>query len=199
MSSACSTNSIGKRSISTPWRAITPLLPLLACRFSAENLFGLGPELTPVYRHILFQYRAKNPHTDFGSPYYSSHANNKHHKSHHNNRKHGYPGLNNGVVLMNFERIRKSKLYGELLSAENVQRIANKYEFKGHLGDQDYFTLLGHEFPSMIYRMECAWNRQLCTWWKEHGYGDVFDAYFQCEGRIHLYHGNCNSRIPESR
>lgn len=184
-----------------------------AHRFSADNLFGLAPELTPVYRHILYQYRAKNPYSDFGNPYYSAttlHASSgKHHKKHNpniggsssggsgNNRKHGYPGLNSGVVLIDFDRIRKSKLYADLLRAENVQRIANKYEFKGHLGDQDYYTLIGYEHPSLIYRMDCVWNRQLCTWWKEHGYSDIFDTFFQCEGRIHLYHGNCNSRVPE--
>jgi len=38
---------------------------------------------------------------------------------------------------------------------------------------------------------------QLCTWWKDHGYSDIFDAYFRCEGNIKMYHGNCNTRIPE--
>lgn len=163
------------------------------CRFSSDNLFGLAPELTPVYRHILYKYRAKNPNTNFGNPYYPSI---KHTKKKHT-IKHGYPGLNSGVVLMDFEKIRKSKLYNENLNSENVMRLAHKYLFKGHLGDQDYYTLLGYEFPSMIYRLDCIWNRQLCTWWKEHGYSDIFDTFFHCEGKIRLYHGNCNTRVPE--
>lgn len=185
-------------------------------RFSSDNLFGLSPELTPVYHHILHEYRAKNPNTNFGKPYYPSSAlhlqqqielqqmqqqqqqqlqpirmkSKKH-------IKHGYPGLNSGVVLLDFEKIRKSKLYEDCLKPENVRRIAKKYYFKGHLGDQDFYTLLGYEFPSLIYRLDCIWNRQLCTWWKENGYSAIFDTFFHCEGKIRLYHGNCNTRVPE--
>lgn len=175
-------------------------------RFSEDNLFGLAPELTPVYRHILYKYRAKNPNTNFGNAYYPSmttvasaaiaksplKANNK--KKH---LRHGYPGLNSGVVLMDFDKIRRSKLYAENLKGDNVNRITKKYFFKGHLGDQDYYTLLGYEFPSLIYRLDCVWNRQLCTWWKDHGYSEIFDTFFHCEGKIRLYHGNCNTRVPE--
>lgn len=136
--------------------------------------------------------------------------------------KHGYPGLNSGVVLLDFDKIRRSKLYETNLQPDNVNRIAKKYWFKGlfllhitavslvifylffsrfnhkgHLGDQDFYTLLGYEFPSMIYRLDCIWNRQLCTWWKENGYSDIFDTFFHCEGKVRLYHGNCNTRVPE--
>lgn len=185
-------------------------------RFSEDNLFGLAPELTPVYRHILYKYRGKNPNTNFGNAYYpsmttissSSAINGKtssikfdNNNNNSNNKKkhlhHGYPGLNSGVVLMDFDKIRKSKLYAENLKAINVNRITKKYYFKGHLGDQDYYTLLGYEFPSLIYRLDCVWNRQLCTWWKDHGYSEIFDKFFHCEGKIRLYHGNCNTRVPE--
>ena len=46
--------------------------------------------------------------------------------------------------------------------------------------------------------LDCTWNRQLCTWWRDHGYSDVFDAYFRCEGHVKIYHGNCNTPIPEA-
>ncbi|XP_055838200.1 xyloside xylosyltransferase 1 [Episyrphus balteatus] len=173
-------------------------------RFSPENLFGLSPELTPVYRHILYRYRANYPNTNFGSSYYPSSAalgapslsgGNKH--KHNKHIKHGYPGLNSGVVMLHLRKIRLSQLYQENLKEVNVRKMANKYSFKGHLGDQDFYTLLGYEFPSLIYRLDCVWNRQLCTWWKDHGYSEVFDTYFHCEGKIRLYHGNCNTRVPE--
>ncbi|XP_073813298.1 xyloside xylosyltransferase [Musca autumnalis] len=200
-------------------------------RFSADHLFGLAPELTPVYRHILYRYRANYPQTDFGSPFYLPpsqqqqqqqqlaanellHNNNmvseesslvlhNTHKMHKLDRyhggaaKHGYPGLNSGVVLLHLERIRKSPLYHRQLQDSQVRKLTTKYMFKGHLGDQDFFTLLGYEFPNLIYRLDCVWNRQLCTWWKDHGYSDVFDKYFTCKGRIKMYHGNCNARVPE--
>lgn len=164
----------------------------------------MAPELTPVYRHILYRFRAQNPRTNFGNPYYPKSALKGNsgvggdggqiiHKRIH----HGYPGLNSGVVMMNLDRIRKSNLYANNLREENVDRLVEKYSFKGHLGDQDFYTLLGYEFPGLIYELDCRWNRQLCTWWKDHGYSDIFDSYFHCEGRIKLYHGNCNTRIPE--
>ncbi|XP_065368599.1 xyloside xylosyltransferase 1 [Calliphora vicina] len=179
-------------------------------RFSPDHLYGLAPELTPVYRHILYRYRANYPNTDFGSPFYmstseihnmvseeSQHTQHKLRKSERHGLRHGYPGLNSGVVLLHLKRIRKSHVYHQQLHDTEVRKLTSKYMFKGHLGDQDFFTLLGYEFPNLIYRLDCVWNRQLCTWWKDHGYSDVFDKYFTCKGRIKMYHGNCNARVPE--
>ncbi|XP_017150739.1 xyloside xylosyltransferase 1 [Drosophila miranda] len=164
--------------------------------FLPHQLYGLAPELTPVYRHILYRYRVRYPKTSFGNPYYPmNHEMGNQHN--HNHERHGYPGLNSGVVLLLFNRIRNSKSYLEKLTNSEVQTLVAKYSFKGHLGDQDFFTLLGYEYPNLIYRLDCVWNRQLCTWWKDHGYSDIFDAYFRCEGNIKMYHGNCNTRIPE--
>ncbi|XP_034109484.1 xyloside xylosyltransferase 1 isoform X1 [Drosophila nasuta] len=171
-------------------------------RFLPHQLFGLAPELTPVYRHILYRYRVRFPKSNFGNPYHPMQLvkNNKNSKlitNHNNHERHGYPGLNSGVVLMLLNRIRDSKTYLEVLTQYEVHRLVSKYSFKGHLGDQDFFTLLGYEYPNLIYRLDCIWNRQLCTWWKDHGYSNIFDAYFRCEGVIKMYHGNCNTRIPE--
>ncbi|GAB0100354.1 Xyloside xylosyltransferase 1 [Sergentomyia squamirostris] len=160
-------------------------------KFSPENLFGLAPELTPVYRHILYKYRATYPKSNFGNPYYPAAS------SRRKVQKLGYPGLNSGIVMLQLDRIRASKMYAESLKFDNVKHLTDKYSFKGHLGDQDFYTLLGYEFPALIYRLDCVWNRQLCTWWKEHGYSDVFDQFFHCEGKIKVYHGNCNTRVPE--
>lgn len=176
-------------------------------KFTADNLFGLGPELTPVYRHVLYKYRASNPSTNFGNPYYlhllpqrkgvGAAAVVADDDRIGDYIKHGYPGLNSGVVMQNFEAIRRSKHYEETLRPENVRNLVKKFLFRGHLGDQDFYTLLGYEFPALIYYLDCIWNRQLCTWWKLHGYGEVFDAYFHCEGKVKIYHGNCNTRVPE--
>ena len=53
------------------------------------------------------------------------------------------------------------------------------------------------EHPELFHVLDCTWNRQLCTWWKDHGYSDVFDQYFRCDGEVKIYHGNCNTPIPE--
>lgn len=30
----------------------------------------------------------------------------------------------------------------------------------------------------------------------QHGYADVLQQYYKCEGDISIYHGNCNTQIP---
>ena len=42
----------------------------------------------------------------------------------------GFPGLNSGVILFRLDRMRKSNLYNQLLEAQNVTSLANKYSFK---------------------------------------------------------------------
>ncbi|XP_049292668.1 xyloside xylosyltransferase 1 [Anopheles funestus] len=179
--------------------------------FAPDQLFGLAPELTPVYRHVLSRYRMNNPQTIFGSPYYldklapptdvlsptTNDALRSKKTSADEKRNHGYPGLNSGVVMLHLDRIRRSRLYEEIIKESTVKNMAEKYSFQGHLGDQDFYTLMGFEFPGLIYRLDCVWNRQLCTWWREHGYSDIFDSYFRCEGTVKIYHGNCNTRAPE--
>ncbi|XP_012252782.2 xyloside xylosyltransferase 1 [Athalia rosae] len=150
-------------------------------KFGAEALFGLAPELTPVYRHVLYVYRSKNPATHYGEPAYLG----------------GFPGFNSGVVLFNFERLRESPEYDSILSKDNVDHVTEKYYFKGHLGDQDFYTILGMERPELIHKVDCGWNRQLCTWWGEHGYADVFANYSRCDSDVKLWHGNCNTPIPD--
>lgn len=37
----------------------------------------------------------------------------------------------------------------------------------------------------------------LFRWWETHGYEKVFEQYFACDGEINVYHGNCNTKIPD--
>ncbi|XP_020294117.1 xyloside xylosyltransferase 1 [Pseudomyrmex gracilis] len=149
--------------------------------FGKEALFGLASELTPVYRHVLYLYRSKHPTTMFGEP----------------RHKGGYPGYNSGMVLFNLERLRNSRIYNETVSKKSVDAMTKKYNFKGHLGDQDFYTLLGMEKPELIHTIDCGWNRQLCTWWRDRGYADIFANYSECNSETKLWHGNCNTPIPD--
>jgi len=45
-------------------------------------------------------------------------------------------GLNSGVLLLNLERQRTSRLYQSLLKKSAVAFLCDKYQFHGHLGDQ---------------------------------------------------------------
>ncbi|KAJ8277187.1 hypothetical protein GJAV_G00072360 [Gymnothorax javanicus] len=148
-------------------------------RFPAGAVIGIGPELQPVYRHMFWQYRRENPKTQVGDP-----------------PPDGKPGFNSGVMLLDLEAMRGSVLYNQLLQPGRVTELAQQYKLQGHLGDQDFFTLVGMEYPGLFSPLACTWNRQLCTWWREHGYGEVFELYHRCEGPVHIYHGNCNTPIP---
>ncbi|KAL6469150.1 hypothetical protein MHYP_G00226740 [Metynnis hypsauchen] len=148
--------------------------------FSPEAVIGIVREMQPVYRHTFWQYRKENPKSRVGEP----HPN-------------GLPGFNSGVMLLNLEAMRLSALYNKLLEPERVAHLAEQYHFRGHLGDQDFFTMIGMEHPELFHQLACGWNRQLCTWWRDHGYGDVFQLYYQCDGPVYIYHGNCNTAIPD--
>ena len=109
----------------------------------------------------------------------------------------GLPGFNSGVMLLDLEAMRSSALYNQLLQPGSVARLADQYRFRGHLGDQDFFTMIGMEHPGLFHPLSCGWNRQLCSWWREHGYAEVFLLYSRCDRPVHIYHGNCNSPIPD--
>ncbi|XP_010869729.2 xyloside xylosyltransferase 1 [Esox lucius] len=149
-------------------------------RFPPGAVIGIAREMQPVYRHTFWQYRKENPQSHVGDP-----------------PPDGLPGFNSGVMLLNLQAMRTSALYNQLLEPSNVAQLADQYHFRGHLGDQDFFTMIGMEHPGLFYELACGWNRQLCTWWREHGYGDVFQLYYHCEGPVHIYHGNCNTPIPD--
>lgn len=82
--------------------------------FGSRALFGLAPELTPVYRHVLYLYRNRHPHTSFGEPASSN----------------GYPGFNSGMVLFNLDRLRNSSVYDTIVTKERVDAMTEKYHFK---------------------------------------------------------------------
>ncbi|XP_038672097.1 xyloside xylosyltransferase 1 isoform X1 [Scyliorhinus canicula] len=149
-------------------------------KFQPGAVIGIAREMQPVYRHTFWQYRRENPQTKVGDP-----------------PPDGLPGFNSGVMLLNLEAMRQSELYNQLLNMENVRNLAEKYHFKGHLGDQDFFTLIGMEHIGLFHILDCTSNRQLCTWWRDHGYDEVFDLYFKCDGQVKIYHGNCNTPIPD--
>ncbi|XP_019388097.1 PREDICTED: xyloside xylosyltransferase 1 [Crocodylus porosus] len=149
-------------------------------KFPPGAVIGIAQEMQPVYRHTFWQYRRENPQTKVGDP-----------------PPDGLPGFNSGVLLLDLEAMRRSPLYNRLLEPAALQELTEKYHFKGHLGDQDFFSLVGMEHPELFHVLDCTWNRQLCTWWKDHGYSDVFHRYYACEGPVKIYHGNCNTPIPD--
>ena len=151
-------------------------------KFSSTNIIGIAHEQQPVYKHITWAYRRHHPGTKIGEP-----------------PPDGYPGFNSGVLLLDLGRLRDSHLYQQYIEdILLVKKLGEKYNFRGHLGDQGFYTLLSFEHPELFYVLPCSWNRQLCVWWKNHGYKEIFDLYHNCSGPVHIYHGNCNTPIPDN-
>ena len=147
--------------------------------FAGDNVIALAHEQQPVYRHLLSLYRSRNPGTLVGGP-----------------PPDGKNGFNSGVMLIDLERARNSGTYANLLNDDNVVKVlTEKYFFKGHLGDQDFFSLISLEHPELFYILPCSWNKQLCRWWEDKGYKEVFHQYYDCPRTIDVYHGNCNTPI----
>ncbi|XP_033724533.1 xyloside xylosyltransferase 1-like [Pecten maximus] len=148
-------------------------------KFSDDNVMAIARENQPVYRHTFSLYRTKHRGTRVGDP-----------------PPNGLTGFNSGVLLLDLDKMRSSGRYNSLLTASSVKSLTTEYSFQGHLGDQDFFSLVSMVHENLFYILPCTWNRQLCDWWRDKGYEDVFDLYFKCEGHINIYHGNCNTAIP---
>lgn len=162
-------------------------------KFKDTALFGIAPELSPVYRHVMRSYRKKHLNTTFGDYYHwndSADPNIIHSR--------GFQGYNSGVLLLKLDAIRNSDEYKSILNKSKLDKLTKKYNFKqGHLGDQDFYTLIGCEYPHLIQTIHCGFNRQLCTWWRDNGYSDVFHHYARCDHEVVILHGNCNTEIPK--
>lgn len=77
-------------------------------------MLGIAPELSPVYHHILYLYRNHHKHSRLGAPLSIG----------------GFPGVNSGVLLLDFQRLRLSDEYNQLLNPDAVKQMVDKYSFK---------------------------------------------------------------------
>ncbi|KAK4310665.1 hypothetical protein Pmani_017792 [Petrolisthes manimaculis] len=163
-------------------------------RFSPTNVMGMALEQTPSYRHMLSVYRKAHPNTTLGGPPTFSNAGDARDTLLH---RHGFPGYNSGVVLMDIKKLRESKIIASYMSHSMLTNLTQHYNFHGQLGDQDLYTLIAFDYPDVFYTLPCSWNRQLCVWWRDHGYKKFFNEYWVCNEELKIIHGNCKTPIPE--
>lgn len=155
----------------------------MASLFPPTAVMGLAYELSPGFHFTLRRYREEHPDTRFGNPPPS-----------------GHPGYNGGVNVLHLENMRKSSKYAYFLSEAGVRELVSTFYVvpsTNRMADQEFETLMSFLHPELVYTLPCTWNRQLCESWRSTNYNRVFDEYYRCNGVISIYHGNCNTQIPD--
>ena len=120
-------------------------IKLLDDQFDAMSetaVIGIGPDLTPHYRHEARVFRTRHPDTEVGEP---------------GPRGQGY---NSGVVLYRLDRMRASAVYNEYIAPRGVDRLMTRFMYQMFLAEQDWLTNLGWSHPDLFYNLPCEFNRQ---------------------------------------
>lgn len=89
------------------------------CSFTETQLFGLAPELSPVYYHILWKWRNYGDDDDDNDGKFKARR-----------KLVNANGLNSGVILLYLERIRENAEYDRLIDADWISGVVQKYLFK---------------------------------------------------------------------
>merc|ERR1719150_3277840 len=97
-------------------------------------------------------------------------------------------GFNTGVTLYNLASMRQSAEWAEETQVQRMAELADRYVFRGSVGDQDWLTMLGWERPHLFTVLGCEYNKQMYTGrcYKEEE-ASLCDAYI---------HGSCDSSKP---
>lgn len=145
--------------------------------FNENTLFGMAYVQQPNYETFFENYRKEHPGTRMGAP-----------------PPDGVRGYNGGLIMLHLSNMRRSELYKQILIDNDIKRYGAKYQFRGHLGEQDFFVLLDAEHHELFYVVPCQWNRQLAHRWDTK---DDFDVYHDCPKPHHAYHGNGKNIMPK--
>lgn len=89
-------------------------------------------------------------------------------------------GKNGGLQLLDLERARTSRTYLHFLDTFDI----HGYKI-GYLGDQTFYTILGHIHPSLLHTLGCEWNRQLNT-----HFGADIGRIGRCQRGCAMLHAN---------
>lgn len=145
--------------------------------FKNTTLFGLALVQEPIYRRDFEKYREEHPGTKMGDP-----------------PPNGRTGYSGGLTMINLDNMRRSERYKNILLYNEIKKYAEKYQFQGTRGQEDFFVLLDAEHhEDLFYVVPCQWNRQL---YLGLSHEVDFDNYHNCPKPIHAYHGNFMTRMP---
>ena len=135
--------------------------------FSEDELMSIAANQSPYYYFATAAYRALNPHTKVGQPG-------------------KFQGLNTGVVLMDLDKMRRSQLYTEEIELESMVALHKNFlpSSDWGLGDQEWLTLLGWQYPHLMRQLPCQFNRQVTSTKGR----DRWEKYFSCEAKTKIMH-----------
>ncbi|XP_065567334.1 uncharacterized protein LOC136031624 [Artemia franciscana] len=136
---------------------------------NTSQIFAFAHDQAPWYRHAFKQYRKENRGTKIGEP------------------PPMFPGFNAGLILFDLEKMRKSEEFNYRLTDTGYISLFEKYHVNSGVGDQDFFTLLGAEYPDIYYVLDCSFNRQVGSL---RFMNPVFEAYYKCDDDVKIFHFN---------
>ena len=151
-------------------------------KMSPDQVMGVGLELTPHYRKFLGkQYLDLHPDTDLGLPGPKQ-------------------GLNTGVVLFRLDKMRSSDLFTDNVEAEAADQLIKRFMFNMTVGDQDWFTDLCWQHPSLFYILPCQFNTQTSLQYLRPPWEHQFDSYHHCDEKknIKIVHRNGCGPKPQA-
>lgn len=140
-------------------------------KFEPNQLYAFAKDMSPLYRTLLHSYRKENPETKLGDPG-------------------NLQGINTGVVLLNLQKMRSDKTFQEYLNSENIDKLCDKYHFKGFIGDQDWWNIVVWDNPQFVHFLDCGFNFQIKKEFNQHPFDQLFDIYHACDSTMMIKHGH---------
>ena len=94
----------------------------------------------------------------------------------------GGAGKNGGVQLLDLEGMRREPLYDAVLD-----RVASGTDGRriGYLGDQTLYSYIAMDYPFLMHRLPCEWNRQISM-----HFGFRNETVHSCPRRCGILHAN---------
>ena len=103
-------------------------------------------------------------------------------------------GFNGGVQLLDLRAQRASAAYTGFLAAFSFAAPPRHARFRHNLdlGDQTLYSILNETLPALVGELPCAWNYNLCQYWRSEGGGGGGGAgLLDCApGEVRVLHGN---------
>ena len=81
-------------------------------------------------------------------------------------------------------------MLSDQLHPKQMVALTEKYQMEGLVGDQDWLTLLGWEYPEFFYMLPCQFNWQTNPEYKVGKLRHLWEKYRKCPPDTKILHRN---------